>query len=212
MNHPYQPSLFLSAPRLPRIVVVVLFVALTSCNSALAQFIFTGPHEVEPGPIVTLGSSTDPIEIALESWIKTVGDPTDVIPGAATLDMVESIQNVGTVAWGSWQEEFLLPPGGLDPSLWFWESVVSVSVNGSPHGFTTTGLGTFNLTLDFTEPVLPGDLLMIHKQIRVDGSIDTDGGPLLRMLEYPTQAVPEPGSLVLATLGSLAFLGIRRLR
>jgi hypothetical protein len=199
------------------IVTVVVGVALwPAASSAFAQGVAGGlftNHIVDPGPVVSIGNSAAPIPIDLDPlgppWNKSIGDPKDEVVGVVPVDIVESIVNVGTEAWGDWHEILLAPPAGLPPST--WNNVFSLTVNGNPIGFTATGLGTQTLNLfGFSQPVLPGDVFVIHKQALVDGAIDAMGGPLIRMQQYPTPWVPEPTSLALAAVGCLALAVMRR--
>jgi hypothetical protein len=199
------------------VVAAALGVALYAATSpAFAQGVAGGlftNHIVDPGPVVNIGNPAAPIPIDLDPlgppWNKSIGDPKDEVVGVVPVDIVESIVNVGTEAWGDWHEILLPPPSGLPPST--WNGVISLSVNGNPIGFTATGLGTQTLNLfGFSQPVLPGDVFVIHKQALVDGAIDAMGGPLIRMQQYPTPWVPEPTSLALAGVGGLALALMRR--
>ncbi|MDZ4656830.1 MAG: PEP-CTERM sorting domain-containing protein [Bythopirellula sp.] len=196
-------------------VFAVTFTALTTPVFAqgVAGVVVTS-HIVDPGPQIFIGNSAMPIPIDLDpnggSWFKNVGDPQINVPGPAIVDMFETIQNVGTEAWGDWHE-FLFPaPAGLAPHT--WTNVVSLAVNGSPIGFTATGLGTQTLDLfNFSQPVMPGDIFSIHKQLNVNGTALVSGA-FLRIAEYPTPAVPEPASLSLFMFGSVLLCGARRRR
>lgn len=181
------------------------------CGTALAQGTATGPftnHIVEPGPVVNIGSLINPIPIDLDPngppWFKSVSDPNGVITSPTDLFFNETIINVGTEPWYDWHEVILDPPAGLPQSNWV---DVKVLVNGTTIGFSSSGLGTPVLDLfDFSQPVLPGDILEIQKIV---GAYDTTtvSGAFLRILEYPT---PEPASLALLSLGGLSFLRRRK--
>lgn len=195
----------------------LLFVPVTALtcaligNAALAQGTATGPftiHVVEPGPVVNIGSLANPFPIDLDPagppWFKNVGDPNFLITGTSDLTFNETIINVGTEAWYDWHEFILDPPVGLPQSSW---QSVKVLVNGVPIGFNSIGLGTPALDLfDFSQPVLPGDILQVQKTINVFSTAGHSGA-FLRILEYPT---PEPASLTLLGLGSLAVLRRRK--
>jgi hypothetical protein len=199
--------------------IVTFVVSVTLCAAGTASFaqgvaggLFTN-HSVDPGPVVNIGNAAMPIPIDLDPlgppWNKSIGDPNNFVVGVKPVDIVESIVNVGTEAWGDWHEILLPPPAGLPPSTWI--NVFSLTVNGTPIGFTAAGLGTQVLTLNgFSQPVLPGDIFGIHKQVLVDGAIDANGGPLIRMQQYPTPWVPEPMSMALAAIGGLALSLMRR--
>lgn len=189
--------------------------ALSAITSAVqAQGVAGGlvtNHIVQPGPQVIIGTPANPIPIDLDPngspWFKNIGDPNSNAPGASIVDMFETIINVGTEPWGDWHE-FLFPaPAGLPPHT--WTGVVGLTVNGNPIGFTATGLGTQTLDLfNFSQPVLPGDIFGIHKQVSVAGSAGVSGA-FLRMQEYPTPWIPEPTSFALVTV-SLALLAVSR--
>ena len=190
-------------------------IAIVSTD-ALAQGTATGPstgHPVVPGPMVVIGDITAPQPIDLDPngppWSKGIFDPNILLATGGFLDIFETIQNVGTEAWGDWHEEILQPPSGLPPAV--WDSVVSMSVNGSPITFSVMGLGTQEIWLDnFSQPVLPGDILEIHKVAEVlPNSAGATGAPLMRMIEYPTP-IPEPGACTLMLLGCCGFFRQRR--
>ena len=193
-----------------------LFVAT---SQASAQGTATGPftgHPVVTGPEVLIGDPNNPQPIDLDPnglpWSKGIFDPNILLGVGGPLDMYETIVNVGTEAWGDWHEEILGPPAGLPPAI--WSSVVSMEVNGSPITFTATGLGSQTLWLDnFSQPVLPGDVLTIHKVAEVfPNSAGATGVPLMRIEEYPTPYIPEPTTLALLGLGLIGVSLQRRSR
>lgn len=201
------------------ILTPVLAVALFAmCNTALAQGTATGPsteHDIVAGPIVLIGDPNNPMPIDLDSngppWVKGFFDPKGLAAGNVTVDIIETIENVGTESWADWHEHIIGDPASAtSPS--FWSSVVSLEINGNPITFIATGIGTKDLELDtFSQPVLPGDILTIHKQVDVFNTAGETQAPLVRMLEYPTP-IPEPGSLALAAVSSLVLIGMRRRR
>lgn len=205
--------------QLLRAGVAMLFVlAANDVNrSAFAQGTATGPatsHDVTVGPIVLIGDDMSPIPIDLDPngppWSKGIFDSNLLFAGGGLLDIVETIENVGTEPWYDWHEEILFPPAGLPPST--WDSVVSMSVNGGAITFDSMGEGTQELWLDnFSQPVLPGDVLTIHKLANVPpNDAGMTGSPLLRILEFPT-TIPEPTSLALCAVSGLWLLGCRRI-
>jgi hypothetical protein len=167
-------------------------------------------HNVSPGPTVFIGNAANPVAVDLDPlgppWNKSIGDPNQNVVGIATIDIIETLVNVGTESWTDWHEFMLPPPVGLVPPV--WTNVVGLSVNGNPITFTATGLGTGSLDLfNFSQPVLPGDIFGIHKQALVDGSIFTNAS-FLRLQQYPT-GVPEPTSLALFAMGAVMCVRTR---
>lgn len=197
------------------ILAPILAVALFAmCNTVSAQGTATGPftgHIVDPGPIVLIGDPVNPIPIDLDPnglpWSKSITDPNFVItnPAGELLIMIETIRNVGTEPWLDWHEHILPNAAGVSSSTWF---SVKLSINGSPIGFSSLGLGTSDLWLDtFSQQVLPGDILVITKEVEVFPLGPGTSGPILRLQEYPT---PEPASAALMGIGSLLILARRR--
>ena len=188
--------------------VLMLSVLLTT-QSAFAQGTATGPgtsHIVEPGLNVYIGDLVSPIPIDLDPfgppWNKGIADPNGEITAPGALKMHETILNVGDEPWTDWHEIILDPPFGLPQSNWI--GVSDLLINGTSIGFSVTGIGTPEIDLfNFSQPVLPGDILQIEKQIEVYPTTTPSGGPLLRILEYPT---PEPASAALIGMGSLLIL------
>ncbi len=196
------------------ILTPVLAVALlTMCSTAFAQGTATGPftsHIVTLGPEVIIGDAASPILIDLDPagqpWTKSITDPNGLITGGGLLGIVETIVNAGNEPWFDWHEHISPAQPGIPASTW---SSVSLFVNGSSIGFNALGLGTPDLWLDtFSQPVLPGDILVIQKQADVPplGS-GIPGGPMLRISEYPT---PEPASAAVMGIGSLLLMARRK--
>jgi hypothetical protein len=184
------------------------------CQSVSAQGVAGGlvtNHILQPGPQVIIGNAATPIPIDLDptgpAWFKNVGDPLLNAPGPSIVTLIETIQNVGTEAWGDWHEHLFPAPAGLPPH--FWTSVVGLSVNGNPIGFTATGLGTQTLDLNnFSQPVMPGDIFTIQKQLQVAGTANVSGA-FLRISQYPTPHIPEPSCLALVAM-AISGLSLRR--
>jgi hypothetical protein len=192
---------------MPLVITAVVTLLQTA---TYAQGTSTGPFTVDvvqPGPVVFIGTAANPVPIDLDPvgppWLKSVMDPQNIVQGPAILDLVETILNVGTEPWTDWHEVLLPPPVGVVPST--WANVVGLSINNNPIGFSAFGIGLQTLDLyGFSQPVLPGDVFQIHKQVQVFGSLTGVGGELLRILEYPT-TVPEPSALVLVAAAALTF-------
>lgn len=186
--------------------IALLLACVTFSQSVSAQGVAGGlvtNHILQPGPQAIIGNPTAPILIDLDPngipWFKNIGDPAPHhAPGLSIVTLTETIQNVGTEAWGDWHE-FLFPaPAGLAPH--FWTNVLGLSVNGNPITFTATGLGTQTLDFfNFSQPVMPGDIFTIQKQLQVAGTANVSGA-FLRIAQYPTPHVPEPSCLALVGL------------
>ncbi|MEZ6190497.1 MAG: PEP-CTERM sorting domain-containing protein [Phycisphaerales bacterium] len=191
------------------LVPVLTFVVCMACNAAQAQGTANGPvtfHNVDPGPFVLIGNPNNPVPIDLDPvgppWIKNISDPNGNIISGGNLNLNETIINVGTEPWYDWHEHILPDATGITPGVW---TSVLMTINGNPVVLNATGLGTPNLTLNnFSQPVLPGDIMNIRKTINVFVS----PVPLnMQIAEYPT---PEPASSALLGLGSLAVLRRRK--
>lgn len=193
--------------------VLTLLVAYSGADAqGVSTPLFT-IHNVSPGPTVFIGTPTNPVPVDLDPvgppWNKSIGDPNQNVVGVATIDIIETLVNIGTESWTDWHEFMLPPPVGLVPP--HWTNVVGLTVNGNPISFTATGLGTGSLDLfNFSQSVLPGDIFGIHKKAQVDGSIVANGA-FLRIQQYPT-TVPEPTSLALFAMGALMYARMRRRR
>ena len=191
------------------ILALALF---TMSNTALAQGTATGPFTgaiVTPGPEVLIGDVTNPFPIDLDPtgspWFKSITDPNGLITTATPLDLIETIINVGTEPWFDWHQEIFPNAAGVPNSTWLG---VNLLINGSAITFNAVGLGTSTLWLDtFSQPVMPGDVLVIQNVVEVFPVPPPTSGPILRMQQYPT---PEPASAALIALGTLTLLGKRR--
>jgi hypothetical protein len=195
--------------------IALLLANVTFNQSVSAQGVAGGlvtNHVLQPGAQVIIGNAATPIPIDLDpagpAWFKNVGDPLGAAPGVTIVTLTETIQNVGTEAWGDWHEHLFPAPAGLPPH--FWTSVVGLSVNGNPITFTATGVGGQTLDLfNFGQPVMPGDIFTIQKTLQVAGTANVNGA-FLRIAQYPTPHVPEPSTLILAFVGlSVGFRGRR---
>lgn len=197
------------------ISTVAICTILIFATSALAQGTATGPstfHYADPGGFVYIGGTGDtvngpapyPIDLDVSGppWRKAIlSDPVAGF-GAGNLTFIETIQNIGTEPWYDWHEEVLPVAVGAA-----WLGVNSLSVNGSPITFNQTITGS-NLTIDgFSQPVLPGEVMVIEKELLTTANLVGPDQKLVDVLEYPT---PEPGSAVLMGMGALLVL--RRFR
>lgn len=188
---------------------ILALAVFSMCSAAFAQGTATGPntiHNVDPGPIVVIGDFNNPFPIDLDAngqpWTKHIDDPNLLMINGGPLDIVETIINVGTEPWFDWHEHILPDPTGIVPGVW---TNVSLTVNGNLILFNPTGLNSPDLWLDnFSQPVLPGDILQIRKQV---DTFATSALFTMTIEEYPT---PEPASAALVGLGSLLVLCRRR--
>ncbi len=185
-------------------------------TAALAQGTATGPstfHYADPGGVVYVGGPNDlingpaPFPIDLDAsgppWRKAIlSDPASGF-GSGNITMIETVLNVGTEPWYDWHEQVI--PDAVGAA---WSGVNSVLINGLPITFNQMITGS-SLTIDgFSQPVLPGDVLVIEKELYTTANLVGPGKKLVDVLEYPT---PEPGSASLMGVGAL-LLCKRRLR
>lgn len=211
-------SMHISTGSLLPVLTVALF---AMCNTVWAQGTASGPsttHEVESGPIVLIGDPNNPgspMPIDADPnglpWVKGFFDPDAWAAGNVTVDIIETIENIGTEAWSDWHEQIIGDPQSAN-GMSFWSNVVDLKVNGAPMAsFTVAGLGTKVLTLDnFSPLVQPGDVLEIHKQVDVFNLAGDTQAPLVRMFQYPSIAIPEPGCLALVAMSGLVLVTSRR--
>lgn len=198
------------------ITIVTLCTAMNLTSSVFAQGTASGPstvHQAEPTGIAYAGGPNDtingpaPYPIDLDPtgtpWRKSiVSDLVSGFIGTGSFTMIETVQNVGTEPWFDWHEDLFNGDLGVG-----WIGVTTVSVNGSPITFNETIVGS-SLWIDtFSQPVLPGDVFVIEKDLITTSNIVGPGKPLFEIIEFPT---PEPGSAALMGAGTLIVL--RRVR
>lgn len=163
-----------------------------------------GPNDTINGPA--------PIPIDLDAsggpWRKEFfSSPISGFGGGGTF--VETILNAGTEPWTDWHE---INAGlGSHGGGWGPASVMEVRVNGNPITFSTTVTGS-TLDIDnFSQPVLPGQLLEIEKQFAVTTLNFSQPNTLAyTLLEYPTTNIPEPAGASLLLLGAGTLLSLRQ--
>jgi hypothetical protein len=192
-------------------IVAITVIAIGSV--AFGQGTATGPFsshvitgtfvEIDAGGGVPFPIDLDPGGLP---WTKDIIDPFGTFLPGGVLTIRETIVNVGNEPWFDWHEHILPDAVGAIPGVW---TSVNLLINGGPIAFLPTGLGTADLWLDnFSQPVLPGDILTVNKEVQVFASTGgVPGAPLLTIEEYPT---PEPASAALLSLGSLLVLGRRK--
>ncbi len=200
-----------------RHALIALCTTLLITTAALAQGTATGPSTVHiadntgiayaGGPLDNInGPAPYPIDLDPTGlpWRKTINsDLLTGFIGSGSFTMIETVQNVGNEPWLDWHED-LLNNGQLGVA---WDGVTQVTVNGSSITFNETLIGN-SLSIDtFSQPVLPGDVMVIEKNLITTANVVGPGQTLFQVLEYPT---PEPGSAALMGAGTLLVL--RRFR
>lgn len=207
-----------------RTVLMSQMVALMLLSSSIfAQGTATSPstaHIIDPSSnIAWIGGPNDtingpgPIPIDLDAsggpWRKAISAGPVSGYGGGGLFFRETIQNVGTEPWTDWHE-INLNNGSHSAS---WGSVTDMRINGTSITFNTTisGSGTV-LDLDtFSQPVLPGDVLEIDKQLGPMTAQFVGPNTLVTsLLEFPTTNVPEPSTMLLSLLGGIGLSALRR--
>ncbi len=113
--------------------------------------------------------------------------------GGGPITLRETIRNTGTEPWTDWHEIKIDGSHGT-----VWDAVTRMRINGSPITFDANILGN-TIDLDnFSQQVLPGDILQIEKRIQaLTDNFVQPGTLVVSVLEYPTTNVPEPASVVL---------------
>jgi len=150
------------------------------------------------------GPAPYPIDLDVSGppWRKAIlSDPVAGF-GSGGLTFIETVLNAGDEPWYDWHEDVISVEVGAA-----WAGVTSVTIDGNPITFNETITGG-NITIDgFSSPVLPGEVMVIEKQLYTTANIVGPDKPLVNVLEYPT---PEPGSAALLGLGAVAL--VRRAR
>ncbi len=160
-------------------------------NPASNEVWVGGPNDTVNGP------APFPIDLDLNGlpWTKEITSSGTFVGGGMTLH--ETILNAGTEPWWDWHEQVTGAAIGAG-----WNTVLSVKVNGLPITFNTSISG-IDLTLDgFSQPVLPGDVFEITKNLITTENVVASGQLLVTVTEYPT---PEPASLTVMGLGILVM-------
>ena len=202
-----------------RIRLLVVSVSLAAAQAALAQ----GVGNIGSLPLVipqnspggwVIGTPPAPIPVVRDpngpKWIKHLTDPGGgpiINPNPGTIyDINETVQIAGNLWWSDWHEEIITPG-------WEWTSAVSILENviQPPAGLTivnTPGTLTEGGTLEFYfDPLPPGTLLNIRKQLQYVGIPGTVHIGPIELAQYPT---PEPATMALLAAGSLVALRRRR--
>lgn len=193
---------------------------LLSCGAlAVAQGTANAPstaHEIDPVTnVVWIGGPNDaingpdpyPIDLDVDGlpWRKSVNASSSAGFGGGTLLLSETILNAGDEPWTDWHE--------IDANIGshgtVWGDVLDVRINGTSITYSETVTATTIDLFDFSQLVMPGDVLEIDKTLlALTDNFVGPGTLVASILEYPT--IPEPASAMLAALGCLAFGGRRR--
>lgn len=147
-----------------------------------------GPNDLANGP------APYPIDLDITGgpWRKQM-KTSPLSAGGAPGKLIETIQNVGAEPWHDWHETFI--SGGIAGN---WSAVDSVLINGSSITFDQSLIGSM-LTIDnFSQPVLPGDVLTLTKSMVTTDNVIGPDQVLFTVLEYPT---PEPATALLLAAG-----------
>jgi hypothetical protein len=195
--------------------LAVVLIGLVAAQMTLAQGVgnlSSLPTQFET-PIPPTGwnvidATGGPIPVVLDPagpvWGKNFTGPQGgnfVYPaGAAPLPVSEFLVVAGNNPWTDWHEDV------LDPT-WSWANP-SILVNGAPPTNLTTSLSGGSLSF-FFDPVAPGSIVQISKDLVWNGLPGTAFIGTLPIHEYPT-GVPEPASIGLFSLGGLVALRRRR--
>ncbi|QEG35720.1 hypothetical protein [Bythopirellula goksoeyrii] len=188
--------------------VVTIFLA---GQAALAQGTANSPstqHVVDvTNSIVWIGGPNDtingplPIPIDLDAnggpWRKQIySNSTSPFFGGSPV-FRETILNAGTEPWTDWHE-INLNLGQIGANWGSGNAATEVRVDGTSISFTASVSGqTLNLD-NFSQPVLPGQVLEIEKHFEI--TTDNVVGPntlLFTLAEFPTTTIPEPATLIL---------------
>ena len=164
-----------------------------------------GPNDTINGP----GPFPIDLDVSGGPWRKQIwSDPVSGY-GGGTLLVRETIVNAGTEPWTDWHETLVNNGSHSGP----WANVIDLRINGTSITFnpTISGGGT-QLDLDtFSQPVLPGQVLEIDKEIGPMSALFVGPNTLVNsLLEYPTATIiPEPATALLSVLGLFSIMGLR---
>ena len=122
----------------------------------------------------------------------------------------EVILNAGNEPWTDWHE--INANLGSHGAVWGPGSVLDVRIDGTSISYTSSVIGN-QLNIDnFSQPVLPGQVLEIDKQFQATTQHGVTPTTLIyTLLQYPTTTIPEPATTASALVG-LALLAMRRVR
>lgn len=186
-------------------ILAVSQVALAQGVGNLGSLPTVFPGPVPPWGWVVTDAAGGPVPVELDpkgpGWIKSFTGPNNgpfPYMGGTVLHLEEHLIVAGDRPWTDWHETILSPN-------WEWANP-TILVNGVP----ATGLVINNLgnSLDFYfDPVLPGSQVIIRKDFvsTLPSGVVADG--TIRVAQFPT---PEPATMGLLALGSLAALRRRR--
>ncbi len=191
-------------------IVVVSFLSLALAQASMAQGVGNLPAlptQFETGTPATgwnvVGTNGTPIPVVYDPtgpvWGKNFTGPNGTNffqpAGGPPLQVQEHLLVSGTLPWTDWHEDV------LDPS-WSWSNPF-ILVNGQVPNNLTTSLSGGSLSF-FFDPIAPGSLVDIRKELIYNGVPGTTFIGTLPIHEYPT---PEP-----ASFGLMSILGLCALR
>ncbi|MEM8945373.1 MAG: PEP-CTERM sorting domain-containing protein [Planctomycetota bacterium] len=203
-----------------RIVLSVVAVALLA-QASIAQGTAGSPstvHVHDPssntfwvgGPNDTI-NGPGPIPIDLDAsggpWRKQFwSSPITGFGGGGIF--YETILNVGTEPWTDWHE--INAALGSHGAAWGPSSVSGMWIDGVPITYSQSVSGSVLDIDNFSQPVLPGQVLEIEKQFAVTTLNFSPPNTLAyTLLEYPT-TIPEPATALLVGTAIIGFVVQRR--
>ncbi|MGB9626102.1 MAG: PEP-CTERM sorting domain-containing protein [Phycisphaerae bacterium] len=199
-------------------MLAVVSASLLAAQAALAQgvgnigslptqFVTTNP----PNGWVVADPAGGPIPVELNpsgpQWSKAFtgpnGGPFAQPAFGPPLPVTEVLVVSGNLPWTDWHEDVIgVDASGLPDPGWVWANPF-ILVNGAPPaGLSIVGAGTGSLSF-FFNPVAPGSLVQIRKELVYNGLPGTTFIGTLAIHEYPT---PEPATIGLLAVGGLAML------
>ena len=194
-------------------------IVLTLSGAVLAQGTALGPttqHEIEVqndrayagGVNDTInGPAPYPIDldVAGQPWTKEIVTPPTASYTGGLVDVFESITNVGTEPWSGWREDLFGAGLGVG---WNSAGLVSAQVNGATISYDqTVTVGSLAIQ-GFSQAVLPGDTLELHK--RIDIFTDNVVGPGETLFSIEQFPIPEPATPAVFAVLWLALLLTQR--
>ncbi len=207
--------------KLSTLAMLSFATTMLACQSTFAQGTANSPsttHVVDPSnTIVWIGGPNDtingplPIPIDLDAnggpWRKEIYSNSTSPFFSGSPIFRETILNAGTEPWTDWHE-INLGNGQIGAAWGSGNAVTDVRVNGNSISYSASVTGqTLNID-NFSQPVLPGQILEIEKHFEITTqNIVAPNTLLFTLAEFPTTTIPEPASLSLLVIFGLA--GVR---